>query len=36
LRRQWPLLQLELEPPLWRDPQLLQAIVETVRTACSR
>ncbi|MFS8884993.1 sirohydrochlorin chelatase [Synechococcus sp. H70.2] len=34
LRRQWPLLQLEVEPPLWRDPQLMQAIVETVQMAC--
>jgi sirohydrochlorin cobaltochelatase len=36
LQREWPLLQIQVEPPLWRDPQLLQAIVETVRTACSR
>jgi sirohydrochlorin cobaltochelatase len=36
LQREWPLLQIQVEPPLWRDPQLMQAIVETVRTACSR
>jgi sirohydrochlorin cobaltochelatase len=31
LQREWPLLQIQVEPPLWRDPQLMQAIVETLQ-----
>lgn len=34
LQREWPLLQITVEPPLWRDPQLVQAIQETLQTAC--
>ncbi len=34
LQREWPLLQIQVEPPLWQDPQVVQAIVETVQTAC--
>ncbi len=34
LQREWPLLQITVEPPLWQDPQLVQAIQETLQTAC--
>ncbi len=34
LQQQWPLLQIQVEPPLGRDPQVVEAIVETVETVC--
>lgn len=34
LQREWPLLQIHVEPPLWQDPQVMEAIMDTLQTVC--
>lgn len=34
LQREWPLLQIQVEPPLWQDPQLIEVITDTLETVC--
>ncbi|MEN9224393.1 MAG: sirohydrochlorin chelatase [Thermostichus sp. HHBFW_bins_43] len=34
LQREWPLLQIQVEPPLWQDPEMMEAIVDTLQRAC--
>ncbi|MGQ9837632.1 MAG: sirohydrochlorin chelatase [Cyanobacteriota bacterium] len=34
LQREWPLLRIQVELPLWQDPQIIEAITDTLETVC--